>query len=79
MAKIVVGMVDFEPPEEEETLSKGGDPLRSLCRKEVESFDAFLRNWAAEDPAGGEYQEGLAKWELRVIEGFLYQKIMGRF
>lgn len=79
MPNIAVGMVDFDSPEEEEILSKGGDPLRDLCRNEVESFDAFLKDWATKDPAGDFYSEGLALWERRVVEGFLYQKLMNRF
>jgi hypothetical protein len=73
MARIAVELSDFESPEEQEALGKGGDPLRALCQKEVESFDQFLRGW------GGDYADGLVKWERAVVEGFLYQKALGRF
>jgi len=82
MASIVVGIVDCDSLEEEETLNKGGDPLRALCREEVGSFDQFLRRWGAEQPEGSlshDYADGLAPWERDVIAGFLYQKAMGRF
>ena len=82
MANVLVGIVDCDSPEEEEALNKGGDPLRTLCQKEVESFDQFLRQWGSEQTPGSignDYAEGLAQWERQVVEGFLYQKIMGRF
>lgn len=50
---------------------KGGKPLRDLCRKEVEIFDAYLRS------QGGEWVDGLAKFERLAVEGYLYQKIRG--
>lgn len=66
-------------PEEKTTLAKGGDPLRALCRKEVESFDRFLQEWGADQLEGADYAQGLAKWERSVVEGFLYQKLLERF
>ena len=55
----------------EDEASKGGKPLRDLCRKEVEIFDSFLRTQEG-------YRDGLAKFERLAIEGYLYQKIRGR-
>lgn len=49
----------------------GGDPLKDLCRKEVERFHEYLVKF------GGDYKEGLSKWERWAIEGYLYQKIRG--
>ena len=46
-------------------------PLRSLCQKEVERFEAYLKKsdtWFA---------EGLAPIEKRVVEGYVYQKLRG--
>jgi len=73
-------MIEFEfrvktekaTPEELEALTKGGELLRCLCGKEVDLFDAYLRNY------GREYAEGLAKFERLAIEGYLYQKVRGR-
>ena len=79
MAKIVVELSDLSDPEEAASLGKGGDPLRALCQKEVESFDQFLRQWGSEAPEGRDYVDGLVRWERSVVEGFLYQKLMGRF
>ena len=82
MPKIIAKIDGCESQAEEEALRNGGDPLRTLCRKEVESFSAWLHGWAASLPEGApgsEYQEGLAKWERRVVEGYLYQKIKGHF
>ena len=64
--------VELEGPEEEkEALRKGGDLLRSLCRKEVDRFDEYLKRY------GHEYTAGLAKFERFVVEGYLYQSIRG--
>ena len=79
MANIVVKLSDSSSPEEVEALGKGGDPLRALCQKEVESFDQFLRRWGSESPEGRDYVDGLARFERAVVEGFLYQKLLGRF
>jgi len=69
--------LEFDAPQEEfdaavETAAKGNaEPLRSLCRKEVESFEQYLK---ASDP---QFREGLAKFERMSIEGYLYQKLRG--
>ena len=65
--KLVIEASDAE----RELLAKGGDPLRDLCRKEVDAFDEYLRNY------GGDYGQGLARFERFAVEGFLYQKIRG--
>jgi hypothetical protein len=57
--------------EETSALSNGGEPLRALCRKEVERFNQYLRLY------GREYVEGLAHFEAIAIEGYLYQKLKG--
>jgi hypothetical protein len=49
----------------------GGEPLRDLCRQEVENFDRHLRQY------GSEYRDGLARFERLVLEGYLYQKLRG--
>ena len=59
-------------PQETTELLEGGDGLRDLCRKEVDRFDAYLRQ-----KVGGEYKEGLARFERFAIEGFLYQSVRG--
>jgi len=75
--KIELDFADFQEDELElavSTADKGNsEPLRSLCRKEVESFDRYLRSV---DP---QFREGLAKFERMSIEGYLYQKLRGRF
>ena len=55
--------------EEISALSNGGEPLRDLCRKEVERFNAYLRQY------GGEYADGLARFEQFAVEGYIYQKL----
>lgn len=47
------------------------DLLRSLCRKEVESFEAYVR---ANDPW---FRDGLVRMERLAIEGYIYQKVKG--
>ena len=72
-------MIEFEfklktdkaTPEELEAIAKGGELLRCLCGKEVDLFDAYLRQY------GREYADGLAKFERLAIEGYLYQKARG--
>ena len=59
------------PIEVAKEVSKGGEPLRVLCRKEVDLFDAYLKS------QGGEWADGLAKFERLAVEGYLYQKIRG--
>lgn len=58
-------------PELATVASNGGEPLMNLCRKEVDLFDQYLRNY------GQEFKGGLAKFERAVLEGYLYQKIRG--
>jgi len=45
-------------------------PLRALCRKEVEAFEASMRMHP-------DYSDGLVKIERLAVEGYLYQKIRG--
>jgi hypothetical protein len=48
------------------------DRLRTLCQKEVQRFEDYCR---ATDP---NFRDGgFAKFELRVLEGYLYQKVKG--
>ena len=79
MARIVVD-IDCSPDEKE--LLSGGDHLKDLCQKEVESFDQYLRQWGSAQPEGTmarDYADGLAQWEKQAVAGYLYQKAMGRF
>lgn len=59
-------------PQDADAALTGGEPLRRLCRKEVEEFDVYMRehepNWAG----------GLAAWEKQILLTFLYQKMRGR-
>jgi hypothetical protein len=66
-------MIKDVSPEDAEEIAKGGEPLRTLCRKEVDCFDAYLR------AVGGDYKEGLARFERFAVEGYLYQKLRGHF
>ena len=45
-------------------------PLRALCRKEVEAFEATMRKHP-------DYADGLVKIERLAVEGYLYQKLRG--
>lgn len=45
--------------------------LRSLCRNEVDNFEAYLRS---SDPW---FRDGLARFERLAIEGYIYQKAKG--
>ena len=45
--------------------------LRDLCQKEALRFDEYLRDV---DP---QFRDGLARFELLAIEGYLYQKAKG--
>lgn len=58
-------------PEVAEKLLNDPKALRNLCRKEVESFDSYLRQ------ADPQFTDGLAKWESLVVEGYIYQKLRG--
>jgi hypothetical protein len=81
MRNITVTVTDVDPIQQE-ALGKGGEPLRTLCQKEAESFDAFLRQWGESQPPDSierDYASGLAPWEKTVIAGYIYQKILGRF
>ena len=51
---------------------QNGNPklLRSLCQKEVEGFEAAIRQHP-------DYQDGLVRIERRVVEGYLYQRLKG--
>ena len=45
-------------------------PLRALCRKEVEAFEATMKKHP-------DYADGLVKIERLAVEGYLYQKLRG--
>lgn len=60
-------------PDLAEKVANGGVPLRDLCRQEVDKFDTYLRGYS------DEYVEGLARFERLAIEGYIYQKVRGRF
>ncbi len=47
------------------------EPLRVLCRKEVERFEAYLKK------SDAWFAEGLAPIERRAVEGYIYQKLRG--
>jgi hypothetical protein len=66
-------MTDFRMTFEGDSavLSGGPNELRSLCRKEVDRFDEYLRRT---DP---QFRDGLARWERLAVEGYLYQKVKG--
>jgi hypothetical protein len=77
MAKFELKLVG--EPEEIEKLLQGGNVLRSLCQKEVESFNEYLQQFAREQPdIGSDYETGLARFEKDAIGGYLYQKLRGR-
>lgn len=46
-------------------------PLRDLCRKEVDRFEAYLKR---SDPS---FAEGLVRIERLAVEGYIYQKLRG--
>ena len=62
-----------------EMVLTGADPeklqepqyLRSLCQKEAARFEQYVQRV---DP---QFRDGLAKWELRAVEGYIYQKVKG--
>lgn len=54
----------------EEAQSSNSGPLRALCRKEVERFEARIKQHAA-------YHDGLVRIERLAVEGYLYQKLRG--
>lgn len=71
MARVEIVVVD--PTEDEhQAMRNGGDPLRALCRKEVDAFEEKLRQHP-------HYPEGLSRFERFAIEGYVYQKIRGGF
>jgi hypothetical protein len=63
--------VVIDDPEVLAKVRDGGDALKSLCREEVERFHRYLMDF------GGDYKEGLTRWERSAVEGYLYQKIRG--
>ena len=69
MTKIKMSL-DGDPEVAKEILNNP-QALRDLCRKEVESFDSYLRSV---DP---QFTDGLARFEFRVVEGYVYQKLKG--
>ena len=66
-------MTEFRMTFDGDPAMLSGDPdgLRSLCRKEVDRFDEYLRRT---DP---QFRDGLARFERLVVEGYLYQKAKG--
>jgi hypothetical protein len=71
MQELLLGMIKLIL-EGVDQASLDPDALRSLCRREADRFDTYLRNY------GDEYAEGLADWEKKAVEGYIYQKIRGR-
>ncbi len=55
------------------------EPLRALCRKEVERFEAYLREFGAraDNHMDHDWVHGLARFEKLVVEGYIYQKVRG--
>jgi hypothetical protein len=45
--------------------------LRSLCQKEVETFEQYVRS------VDGQFRDGLSRFERLAISGYLYQKVRG--
>jgi len=66
-------MSDFKLTVEadQERIESDSAYLRDLCRKEASRFDEYLRTT---DP---QFRDGLAKFELLAVEGYLYQKAKG--
>lgn len=71
--------VELEFPWTEEELSSAieavrssgkSDPLRSLCRKEVEHFERVIMHHP-------DYSDGLVKIERLAVTGYLVQKLLG--
>jgi hypothetical protein len=55
------------------------EPLRALCRKEVDRFEAYLRDFGsrADNHLDRDWVHGLARFERMVVEGYIYQKVRG--
>jgi len=53
--------------------------LRGLCQKEIDRFDQYLSNFGSQatNDVDRDWVYGLSRWERRVLEGYLYQKIRG--
>lgn len=66
-------MSDFRLLFEGEDRPLEGKPaaLRSLCQKEVNLFDSYLRRT---DP---QFRDGLSRFERLAVEGYIYQKARG--
>ena len=62
--------IAIEDPDVKAEVANGGNPLRALCRKEVDDFENVMRQHP-------DYRDGLARFERFAIEGYLYQKIRG--
>jgi hypothetical protein len=60
---------ELEPALEAAAQGNNG-PLRALCQKEVERFDATARR-------NPDYSDGLVRMERLAVEGYLYQKLRG--
>jgi hypothetical protein len=64
----------FTEPElksaQEEAGRGNAEPLRALCRKEVEAFESWMRQHP-------DYSDGLVRIERLAVEGYLYQKLRG--
>jgi hypothetical protein len=54
----------------EESDKGNPSPLRALCRKEVEAFEASMM-------LHPDYSDGLVKIEKLAVEGYVYQKLRG--
>ena len=58
---------EFKAAQDEAAKGNVG-PLRLLCRKEVEAFEAAMRQHS-------DYADGLVRIERLAVEGYLYQKL----
>lgn len=55
---------------QEEASRGNAGPLRVLCQKEVEAFEACMKQHP-------DYADGLVRIERFAVEGYLYQKLRG--
>lgn len=60
---------DFREAVDEAKQGNAG-PLRDLCQKESERFEAMIR-------CHDHYKDGLVRIERLVVQGYIYQKLRG--
>ncbi len=69
--KITLPWTDDEMRVASEAAQKGNSgPLRALCQKERERFEAVIKRHP-------DYSDGLVMIEQRAVEGYLYKKLRG--